>query len=97
MQLLFGAVDDLRAQGADEALLEPLLRGIAVHHAGMHKRYRQAVEMLFRSKHLQVGQQQPAGGAAAASSFMLVQLAGGLLQRRERACAIAAAATCSPC
>ncbi len=53
-QVLQEAVSDLRQQGCDEGLLEALARGIAVHHGGLDTKYRQAVEMLFRSKHLQV-------------------------------------------
>jgi replicative superfamily II helicase len=39
---------------ASPALRAALLRGIGVHHSGLDKKYRQAVETLFRSKHLQV-------------------------------------------
>ena len=35
-------------------LMDTLLRGIGVHHAGMNRKYRQAVEMLFRKGFLRV-------------------------------------------
>lgn len=35
------------------SLLRALQLGVGVHHSGLDKRYRQAVEMLFRSKTLQ--------------------------------------------
>ncbi|KAI4223032.1 MAG: hypothetical protein LQ349_007511 [Xanthoria aureola] len=35
-------------------LMESLTRGIGVHHAGMNRKYRQAVEMLFRKGFLRV-------------------------------------------
>jgi hypothetical protein len=38
----------------DEQLIDPLFRGIGVHHAGMPLKYRQAVEKLFRMKKLGV-------------------------------------------
>ncbi|KAL8692732.1 MAG: hypothetical protein Q9218_002291 [Villophora microphyllina] len=37
-----------------EWLMESLTRGIGVHHAGMNRKYRQAVEMLFRKGFLRV-------------------------------------------
>lgn len=55
LQELWDVVSDLQAEGTDEMLLEALCRGIGVHHSGLDTRYRQAVEMLFRSRHLQVG------------------------------------------
>lgn len=47
-------IAELRERGTDPELLEGLSRGIGVHHAGLDTSYRHAVEMLFRSKHLQV-------------------------------------------
>lgn len=41
-------------RGSGEGLLTALRRGVAVHHAGMNKRYLQLVEMLFRKKFLRV-------------------------------------------
>ncbi|KAL8826730.1 MAG: hypothetical protein Q9170_007294, partial [Blastenia crenularia] len=38
----------------DPWLMESLTRGIGVHHAGMNRKYRQAVEMLFRKGFLRV-------------------------------------------
>ncbi|KJZ77816.1 hypothetical protein HIM_02993 [Hirsutella minnesotensis 3608] len=38
----------------DEMVIAALRRGIAVHHAGMNRRYRQLVEMLFRKGFLRV-------------------------------------------
>lgn len=54
LQDLWDTIADLRADGTDPDLLQALARGIGVHHSGLDTRYRQAVEMLFRSKHLQV-------------------------------------------
>eukprot|EP00775_Hariotina_reticulata_P012834 gene12834-12962_t len=51
---LWGVISDLAAEGTDRDLLQALARGIGVHHSGLDTHYRQAVEMLFRSKHLQV-------------------------------------------
>ncbi|KAI9838157.1 MAG: hypothetical protein M1837_002619 [Sclerophora amabilis] len=44
----------LRWKGVPEWLLQALLRGIGVHHAGMNRKYRQVVEMFFRSGFLRV-------------------------------------------
>jgi len=44
----------LRYRGIDQWLLQALERGIGVHHAGMHRKYRQVVEILFRKRFLQV-------------------------------------------
>ena len=54
-QELWEVIADLSAEGTDPDLLAALARGVGVHHSGLDTRYRQAVEMLFRSKHLQVG------------------------------------------
>lgn len=43
----------LRNRGVDEWLVHALSRGIGVHHAGMNRKYRQVVEMLFRKGFLQ--------------------------------------------
>lgn len=43
-----------KIKGDDQDLLRALRRGVAVHHAGMNKRYLQLVEMLFRKKFLRV-------------------------------------------
>lgn len=47
-------ISELRELGTDDQLLEWLARGVGVHHSGLDTKYRHAVEMLFRSKHLQV-------------------------------------------
>ncbi|KAL8684205.1 MAG: hypothetical protein Q9224_006521, partial [Gallowayella concinna] len=39
---------DLKYRKLDPWMMESLTRGIGVHHAGMNRKYRQAVEMLFR-------------------------------------------------
>ena len=44
----------LRWRGVNERLLSAFSRGIGVHHAGMNRRYRQAVEMWFRRGFLRV-------------------------------------------
>ena len=44
----------LRWRGVSERLLGAFSRGIGVHHAGMNRRYRQAVEMWFRKGFLRV-------------------------------------------
>ena len=44
----------LRWQGVDETLVLAFQRGIGVHHAGMNRKYRQAVEMWFRKGYLTV-------------------------------------------
>ena len=44
----------LRWRGVNERLLSAFSRGIGVHHAGMNRRYRQAVEMWFRKGFLRV-------------------------------------------
>ena len=44
----------LRWRGINERLIKAFSRGIGVHHAGMNRRYRQAVEMWFRKGYLRV-------------------------------------------
>ncbi|KAI9757509.1 MAG: hypothetical protein M4579_003422 [Chaenotheca gracillima] len=44
----------LRWKEVPEWLLESLLRGIGVHHAGMNRKYRQVVEIFFRRGFLRV-------------------------------------------
>jgi superfamily II DNA or RNA helicase len=44
----------LRERGIAEWLISALSRGIGVHHAGMNRKYRQVVEILFRKSYLQV-------------------------------------------
>ncbi|KAI4193543.1 MAG: hypothetical protein LQ346_003899 [Caloplaca aetnensis] len=45
---------ELARRGIQPYLMESLTRGIGVHHAGMNRKYRQAVEMLFRKGFLRV-------------------------------------------
>ncbi|KAL8967736.1 MAG: hypothetical protein Q9183_002783 [Haloplaca sp. 2 TL-2023] len=45
---------ELTWRGLQPWLMESLTRGIGVHHAGMNRKYRQAVEMLFRKGFLRV-------------------------------------------
>ncbi|KAL8779643.1 MAG: hypothetical protein Q9213_006834, partial [Squamulea squamosa] len=45
---------ELTRRGLQPWLMESLTRGIGVHHAGMNRKYRQAVEMLFRKGFLRV-------------------------------------------
>ncbi|KAI4131463.1 MAG: hypothetical protein LQ338_001205 [Usnochroma carphineum] len=45
---------ELNRRGLQPWLMESLMRGIGVHHAGMNRKYRQAVEMLFRKGFLRV-------------------------------------------
>ncbi|KAL8857898.1 MAG: hypothetical protein Q9178_005517 [Gyalolechia marmorata] len=45
---------ELKWRGLAPWLMESLTRGIGVHHAGMNRKYRQAVEMLFRKGFLRV-------------------------------------------
>ncbi|KAL8725684.1 MAG: hypothetical protein Q9166_007198 [cf. Caloplaca sp. 2 TL-2023] len=45
---------ELKRRNLDDWLMESLTRGIGVHHAGMNRKYRQAVEMLFRKGFLRV-------------------------------------------
>lgn len=47
-------VKALRWKNVREELIELLRRGIGVHHAGMNRKYRQCVEMLFRKGFLRV-------------------------------------------
>ncbi|KAF7507459.1 hypothetical protein GJ744_010390 [Endocarpon pusillum] len=47
-------VKQLLQRGQPEWLVEALKRGIGVHHAGMNRKYRQTVEMLFRKGFLRV-------------------------------------------
>jgi hypothetical protein len=51
---LDGYVRSLRWKHIREELIELLRRGIGVHHAGMNRKYRQCVEMLFRKGFLRV-------------------------------------------
>jgi superfamily II RNA helicase len=51
---LDGYVRSLRWKHIHEDLIELLRRGIGVHHAGMNRKYRQCVEMLFRKGFLRV-------------------------------------------
>jgi superfamily II RNA helicase len=44
----------LRWKNVSEELIDLLRRGIGVHHAGMNRKYRQCVEMLFRKGFLRV-------------------------------------------
>ncbi|KAK5073495.1 hypothetical protein LTR64_007368 [Lithohypha guttulata] len=44
----------LRKREVQEWLIEALARGIGVHHAGMNRKYRQVVEILFRKRFLRV-------------------------------------------
>jgi hypothetical protein len=57
-QLLRSELDEykqqLRERGISEWLISALGRGIGVHHAGMNRKYRQVVEILFRKSYLQV-------------------------------------------
>lgn len=41
-------------RGVPEWLIDALYRGIAVHHAGMNRKYRHVVELLFRKGYLRV-------------------------------------------
>jgi superfamily II RNA helicase len=45
---------ELRYRGVDEWLIDGLMRGIGVHHAGLNRKYRYCVEMLFRKGYLRV-------------------------------------------
>ncbi|KAF1847985.1 DEAD/DEAH box helicase-like protein [Cucurbitaria berberidis CBS 394.84] len=47
-------VKELRYRGCDEWLIDGLRRGIGVHHAGLNRKYRYCVEMLFRRGYLRV-------------------------------------------
>lgn len=44
----------MRRRGVDDWLIDGLRRGIGVHHAGMNRKYRYCVEMLFRRGYLRV-------------------------------------------
>lgn len=44
----------LRRRGADEYLISALQRGIGVHHSGMNRQYRNAIEVLFRRGFLRI-------------------------------------------
>ncbi|KAM0333306.1 hypothetical protein ACHAQA_001967 [Verticillium albo-atrum] len=46
--------DDLSGDKVDSWLVQSLKRGLGVHHAGMNRRYRQVVEILFRKGYLGV-------------------------------------------
>jgi ATP-dependent RNA helicase DDX60 len=46
--------DELNWRGIPKWLITALSRGIGVHHAGMNRKYRQTVEMLFRKGFLRV-------------------------------------------
>jgi superfamily II RNA helicase len=45
---------DLTRRGVLKWLIKALARGVGVHHAGMNRKYRQVVEMLFRKGFLRV-------------------------------------------
>ncbi|KAI1213214.1 P-loop containing nucleoside triphosphate hydrolase protein [Annulohypoxylon truncatum] len=47
-------LDTLRGHNIKPYLIRALRRGLAVHHAGMNRQYRQVVEMLFRKGYLTV-------------------------------------------
>ena len=47
-------VDHFRWRGIDEKLIDAFQRGLGVHHAGMNRKYRQAVEICFRRGFLTV-------------------------------------------
>ena len=47
-------IDYFQWRGIDGKLIEAFRRGIAVHHSGMNRKYRQAVEMSFRAGFLTV-------------------------------------------
>ena len=51
---LEGHLNSLRWQRCKPELINALRRGLGVHHAGMNRQYRQAVEMLFRKGYLTV-------------------------------------------
>ncbi|TGO55436.1 hypothetical protein BCON_0092g00190 [Botryotinia convoluta] len=51
---LDGFIRQLRRKEIREDLIDLLKRGIGVHHAGMNRKYRQCVEMLFRKGFLRV-------------------------------------------
>lgn len=46
--------DELRWRGVPDSLIEALSRGVGVHHAGMNRKYRHVVELLFRRGYLRV-------------------------------------------
>lgn len=45
---------ELRRRGVPDWLVHALERGVGVHHAGMNRKYRQIVEVLFRKGYLRV-------------------------------------------
>ncbi|PQE07733.1 DEAD DEAH box helicase protein [Rutstroemia sp. NJR-2017a BVV2] len=47
-------IRQLRRKEINEDLIDLLKRGVGVHHAGMNRKYRQCVEMLFRKGFLRV-------------------------------------------
>lgn len=47
-------VRQLGRRGVDQYLIDALQRGVGVHHAGMNRKYRQIVEILFRKGFLRV-------------------------------------------
>ena len=51
---LSGYFYQMRRRGLPGWLMDALTRGIGVHHAGMNRKYRQVVEMLFRKGYLRV-------------------------------------------
>lgn len=51
---LDGYLWPLKKRGIAQWLIDALSRGIGVHHAGMNRKYRQVVEMLFRKGFLRV-------------------------------------------
>ncbi|KAF2724457.1 P-loop containing nucleoside triphosphate hydrolase protein [Polychaeton citri CBS 116435] len=46
--------EELSYRDVPQWLIQALARGVGVHHAGMNRRYRQIVEMLFRKGYLRV-------------------------------------------
>jgi superfamily II DNA or RNA helicase len=51
---LVETIRQLRRKYIPENLIQLLQRGIGVHHAGMNRKYRQCIEMLFRKGYLRV-------------------------------------------
>jgi hypothetical protein len=47
-------LESLKWRGCKRELISALRRGLGVHHAGMNRQYRQAVEMLFRKGYVTV-------------------------------------------
>ncbi|KAK4623760.1 hypothetical protein CLAFUW4_05812 [Fulvia fulva] len=51
---LEGYIRQLRRRDLQQWLIDALARGVGVHHAGMNRKYRQVVEILFRKRFLRV-------------------------------------------